>query len=48
MANYFNDFLCSKKHEIGKQFDSSLPEVEQLKPPGSVKITEITIEFIAN
>lgn len=33
--------------KIGK-FDSLLPEIEQLKPTGSFKIPEITIEFIAN
>lgn len=48
MANCFNDFFCSIGHEIGRQFDSSLPDVEQLKPPGSFKIPEITIQFIAN
>lgn len=48
MANCFNDFFCNIGHEIGKQFDSSLQEVEQLKPPGSIKIPEITIEYIAN
>lgn len=48
MANCFNDFLCSIGHlKIGK-FDSLLPEIEQLKPTGSFKIQEITIEFIAN
>lgn len=32
MANYFNDFFYSIGDEIGEQFDSSLPDVEQLKP----------------
>lgn len=44
----FNDFFYSIGHEIGEQFDSSLPDVEQLKPPGSFKSPEIIIELMPN
>lgn len=41
-------FFYSIGHEIGEQFDSSLPDVKQLKPPGSFKSPEIIIELMPN
>jgi hypothetical protein len=35
--------FCNIGHDIGKHFDSSLPEVEQLQPVGSFKIQKFPL-----
>lgn len=48
MANSVNDFLCSIRHAICKQFDSSFPEFDQLDLHGSFEIPDVKTEFISN
>lgn len=46
MANCFNDFVYSIGHEIGKQFDSSLPEVENLNQQVHSKFQKLQLSLL--
>lgn len=46
MANAFNDFFCNIGHNLGKDFDCSLPSVEMLMEPNSFSIPKMTESFV--
>ena len=46
IAHAFNDFFCNIGHNLGKNFDDKLPDVEQLMPNGSFKISKMSVDFV--
>lgn len=46
IADTFNNFFCSTDHNLGKNFDNSLPEIEQLMPNSSFSIPKMSEGFV--
>jgi hypothetical protein len=41
-----NNFFCSIGHNLGKNFDNSFPEIEQLMPNSSFSIPKMSESFV--
>jgi hypothetical protein len=46
IADAFNYFFCNIGHNLGKNFDDKLPDVEQLMSNGSFKIQKMSVDFV--
>jgi hypothetical protein len=46
IADIFNNFFCSIGHNLGKNFDNSFPEIEQLMPNSSFSIPKMSESFV--
>ena len=46
IADILNNFFCSIGHNLGKNFDNSFPEIEQLMPNSSFSIPKMSESFV--